>query len=195
MHFFSPISLGRLLDRCPVRIEKFFTVTNHDETFAAVADLFDRDYAEKQLKSWQERGEPARGERADYPAYCGENSALYAVKTAATPPRMSRLASFVARVWGKVFANNQVDRADVTQIRRIHAYLVQVRPMVGPAPLPMSNRSTTSATRPGALRLPEEVAQKRSTAAPLAVTGAAWPSSVHDPQAGNYISTCCCDLL
>jgi SAM-dependent methyltransferase len=118
LHYFSPISIGCLLERCPVRVEKFFTVTNHDETFAAIVDLFDRDYAEKRLKPWQARGDASRGERANYPVYCGENSALYAVKTAATPPRMSTLARFVARVWGKMMSNNRTARAECAIVRR-----------------------------------------------------------------------------
>jgi 2-polyprenyl-3-methyl-5-hydroxy-6-metoxy-1,4-benzoquinol methylase len=106
LHFFSALSLVRMLEQVPVNVVRFFTVPNHEEVYAGCAHLLDLPYAEKHLARFKECGEAVRGERANYPAYCGENSGLYAVKTEATPTR-SRLARLAARVWGKVFANKR----------------------------------------------------------------------------------------
>ncbi len=107
LHFFSPISLRRMLDRFPLRVLKFFTVGEHDETFAGCQHLLDLPYAEKHLAPWNILGEPVRGVRANYPTYSGQNSGLYAIKTEASPerrPAHARLAGLLARAWGKVFA-------------------------------------------------------------------------------------------
>lgn len=101
LHFFSPISLARMLDRMPIIIFKFFTVTNADQTHAECATLLDLSYAEQNLKAWEELGEAGRGYSSNYPIYCGENSALYAFKA---PPPVSKLSHFIGRARELLFA-------------------------------------------------------------------------------------------
>jgi SAM-dependent methyltransferase len=106
LHFFSALSLVRMVEQFPVAVVRFYTVPNHDEVYAGCAHLLDLPHAEKHLGRLKERGEAVRGERANYPAYCGENSGLYAVKTKTTLRRW-KLARLAARVWANVFADKQ----------------------------------------------------------------------------------------
>ena len=81
LHFFSPISLLKLVNGHRLRVEKLFTVTRCDEVHDELAHLLDLRYARKQLARVAPIGEATRGERANYPFYTGENSAIYLRKT------------------------------------------------------------------------------------------------------------------
>jgi SAM-dependent methyltransferase len=83
LHFFSPISLLKLLAPAPVDVIKFFTVTRTDEVYRETEPLLDLDYSRDRLAGLAGLGEECRGPRANYPWYTGENSALYARKRAA----------------------------------------------------------------------------------------------------------------
>ena len=76
LHFFSPISLLKLVRGFGLRVEKLFTVTNCEEVYGELEHLLDLKYARKQLRDLADKGEPG-GKRANYPFYTGENSALY----------------------------------------------------------------------------------------------------------------------
>lgn len=92
LHFFSPISLSRMLRFVPVKVFKFFTVENADQTHAACSAMLDLSYSEQQLNIWKDFGELGRGSNSNYPIYCGENSALYAIKV--TPEVSKRPMKF-----------------------------------------------------------------------------------------------------
>lgn len=83
LHFFSPLSLVRLVTSFPVVIHRLFTVDRAEEQFAELSDLIDLAYARAMLTDHEAKGEPGRGARANYPYYAGENSGLYAFKRAA----------------------------------------------------------------------------------------------------------------
>ena len=77
LHFFSPISLLKMVRGFGLRVEKLFTVTNCEEVYGELEHLLDLKYARKQLRDVADKGEPARGKHANYPFYTGENSGLY----------------------------------------------------------------------------------------------------------------------
>ena len=81
LHYFSPISLVRLVDGLRLQVEKLFSVTRCDEVYHELAHLIDLSYARKRLAEVSQKGERVRGERANYPFYSGENSAIYLRKT------------------------------------------------------------------------------------------------------------------
>jgi len=81
LHYFSPISLIRLVDGLRLQVEKLFSVTRCDEVYHELAHLIDLRYARKRLAEVSQKGERVRGERANYPFYTEENSAFYLRKT------------------------------------------------------------------------------------------------------------------
>jgi hypothetical protein len=80
LHFFSPLSLLKLLAPAPVDVIKFFTTDRPDEVYRETAPLLDLRYSRRRLAALAGMGEECRGPRANYPYYTGENSALYARK-------------------------------------------------------------------------------------------------------------------
>ncbi len=83
LHFFSPLSLVRMVSRFPLEVIRLFSVDRQDEVYAELDSLIDLDYSRQHLADYASKGEPCRGVRANYPFYTGENSALYARKHAA----------------------------------------------------------------------------------------------------------------
>jgi hypothetical protein len=83
LHFFSPISLLKMVLRFPVEVANLITSDRQDEVYAEWSAAIDLDYARKQLAGQADKGEPGRGRTANYPIYAGENSALCARKRAA----------------------------------------------------------------------------------------------------------------
>jgi SAM-dependent methyltransferase len=80
LHFFTPLSLRRLVERFPVRVTHFLTHSLADETMRQTADALDLDHARAHLADWAEIGEPVRGELCNFPYYAGANSELRAFK-------------------------------------------------------------------------------------------------------------------
>jgi 2-polyprenyl-3-methyl-5-hydroxy-6-metoxy-1,4-benzoquinol methylase len=83
LHFFSPISLVKMLSRFPVQIANLITSDRQEEVYAEWAAAIDLEYARKKLADQANTGEPTRGPTANYPIYAGENSAVCARKRAA----------------------------------------------------------------------------------------------------------------
>src|SRR5207253_1787088 len=81
LHFFSPLSMRRLLAQFPVRVVRFYTHPMAEEMYKQSSTLLDLDHARKHLVDWAELGEAGRGEYANYPYYTGENSELFAFRT------------------------------------------------------------------------------------------------------------------
>jgi len=82
LHFFSPISLTRLVSRFPFQVLRLYSVTRHQEVATELSGLLDLDYASEQLSAMKDLGEANRGVEANYPYYTGENSTLYARRLA-----------------------------------------------------------------------------------------------------------------
>lgn len=101
LHFFSPISLERMLAQVPVNVVKFFTVSNADQMYDECAALLDLTYSEHHTVKWKSIGEPSRGGYSNYPFYCGENSALYAIKMVQEMPVQK---SGFSRAWSRLFS-------------------------------------------------------------------------------------------
>jgi SAM-dependent methyltransferase len=80
LHFFTPLSLRRMVEQFPLRVVRFFTHSLADETLQETAAALDLDCARAHLADWAGIGEPVRGELCNFPYYAGANSELRAVK-------------------------------------------------------------------------------------------------------------------
>ena len=78
LHFFNPLSLRVMVERCGLTIERFFTLVGEEAALEKFGALLDQDYVEARLAGWPSLGEASRGSLNNYPLYTGENSVLHA---------------------------------------------------------------------------------------------------------------------
>lgn len=100
LHFFSPISLYRLIQRSGLRIDRLFTFQNVEAVLAQYSAHLDIPYAAEALASVAELcGELFEG-ASGYPTYAGENSVVYATHalSAASHGGRHRLVSALRRI-------------------------------------------------------------------------------------------------
>jgi hypothetical protein len=64
-------------------VARLFSVDRAEETWSELSGLVDLDYAWENLAALKGKSPLSWGEKANYPFYAGENSAVYAVKRAA----------------------------------------------------------------------------------------------------------------
>jgi SAM-dependent methyltransferase len=79
LHYFNAISLRVLAERAGLRITTLFTHQNADQAVRHFCPALDMAAASERMRDLASAGNPAYGRNANYPAYAGENSALYAI--------------------------------------------------------------------------------------------------------------------
>jgi 2-polyprenyl-3-methyl-5-hydroxy-6-metoxy-1,4-benzoquinol methylase len=80
LHFFSPISLVKLVEGSGYNIIKYFTHQNTAQSLERYSENIDILYAIDKIKNQRETGDLFFGRNANYPVYSGENSVMFAVK-------------------------------------------------------------------------------------------------------------------
>ena len=81
LHFFSALSMLRMVESLRVRMYQFFTHYRVVENYADLHTAIDVPYARRALERVSEVGEETQGQYSGYPWYTGENSCVYAIKT------------------------------------------------------------------------------------------------------------------
>ena len=80
LHFFSPLSLAMLVDKCGCVIDTLFTHTGEEKRVADYAGVLDELHSMSAMAKYKDRGD-RHFPLGTYPRYMGENSSLYARKT------------------------------------------------------------------------------------------------------------------
>ncbi len=80
LHFFSPISLARLVSQAGLTLARFFTHTEENAVLTKYLRHLDTAYSAAQLRGINHTGDLFFGEKANYPFYAGRNSVAYAIK-------------------------------------------------------------------------------------------------------------------
>lgn len=94
LHFFSPLSLTTMVRRAGLSVIQFFTHQNEGAVCAAHSDMIDDSYSRESMKAFAAKGDAAYPALANYPAYAGENSVLYAIR-----PKSFALLDRIQRLW------------------------------------------------------------------------------------------------
>lgn len=77
LHFFSPLSLATMVEKCGCGIDTFFTHTGEENRVAEYAGVLDEIYSMSAMAGYKDRGDK-HFPLGTYPRYLGENSSLYA---------------------------------------------------------------------------------------------------------------------
>lgn len=79
LHFFNPISLAAMFERCGVVMRRLFSVSDEVEAEKKYRDAIDVVYAARRLEAFAALGEPGRGPLNNYPYYTGFNVGAFGV--------------------------------------------------------------------------------------------------------------------
>lgn len=80
LHFFSPISLARLLDSAGLEVRRLFSFQNEEQAAKKYAPMMDLLYTRKRMINLAARGDNYFPKLANYPFYAGENSVVWAAR-------------------------------------------------------------------------------------------------------------------
>lgn len=80
LHFFSPISLIKMVEKCGLAVTKLFTHQKTEEVFEKFMKYYDFKESSLSLHQYASLGDDFFGKYANYPLYCGENSVMWATR-------------------------------------------------------------------------------------------------------------------